>query len=184
MLFRSVLYDPPDVSLALILNGATTHPTPLRIAQGVYRLDYTAAEAGTLQYVWGGLGNVLGPRSGIVQIDSAPSTALLGWDPSGDHQVFDGLEPVTLFDRSGASIYVPRALRLPTTGTDQNAGPIAAFGATVSWNLWVMDCPRHPEINGAIRDAYGKTYRIDSVTKSVLKQLYEINTTADAGGMT
>lgn len=188
--FRDVvgtLVDPSSVTLTMVFNEVSTTYTTAsgidRISQGAYRFQYSISAAGTGVYTWAGTGSAMGSRMGTLRAlaSSQRPAALLYWDPSGDHAVFDGLEQIVLTQRNGAQRVIARALRLPS-GADQGmAGNVAAFGAIVNWNVWVADCPDPPQINALITDTYGRRYRINRVTNSVLRSMWEIETTADAG---
>jgi hypothetical protein len=181
------LVDPSSVVLGIEFNGNTATYTTLsgvqRVGLGVYRYDYLTTTAGTGIYTWTGTGSALGNRMGTLRVlaTSERLTALFGWDPSGDHAIFDGLEKITLTQRNGAVRTVERVLRLPSNADQGMAGNVAAFGAIVNWNLWTLECPEPPQINSLITDAYGRKYRVNRVTNSVLKSMWEVETTADAG---
>lgn len=181
------LVDPSSIVLTIEFNASTATYTTLsgvqRIGLGVYRYDYLTTATGTGIYTWTGAGSAMGNRMGTLRVLGASDrpAALFSWDPSGDHAVVDGLEKVTLTQRNGAQRTIERALRLPSNADQGMAGNVAAFGAIVSWNLWTIECPEPPQINSLITDAYGKKYRVNRVTNSVLKAMWEVETTADAG---
>jgi len=188
--FRDVvgtLTDPSSVTLTMEFNGtSTTYSTATginRIGQGLYRFGYFLSTPGTGLYQWQGTGSAMGSRSGTLRVLSSSErpAALLRWDPSGDHSVFDGLEQIILTQRNGAQRVIARALRLPSNADQAMAGNVAAFGAVVNWNVWLTDCPDAPQINSLITDSYGRRYRVNRVTNSVLRSMWEIETTADAG---
>lgn len=181
------LVDPSGVVLEIEFNGTTATYTMAsgveRVSLGVYRFNYVTATPGTGIYTWTGAGSAMGNRMGTLRVLSTSErpAALFGWDPSGDHAVFDGLEKITLTQRNGDQRTVERALRLPSNADQGMAGNVAAFGAIVNWNLWTIECPEPPQINSLITDAYERKYRVNRVTNSVLKAMWEVETTADAG---
>lgn len=181
------LVDPSSVTLSIELNKTqityTIGSGVVRASLGFYRFDYSAIQEGIGIYTWTGAGAAMGSRMGTIRILSASEkpSALFGWDPSGDHAVFDGLERITLTQRNGSSQIIQRVLRLPSTADQGMAGNVAAFGAQVNWNIWTYECPNPPEINSKITDSYGRIYRVDRVTNSVLKAMWEVSSTADAG---
>jgi hypothetical protein len=105
----------------------------------------------------------------------------LSWSPANDHLVVDGLETVTLTTLAATTTTIYRVLRLPANLDTGGAGALTAYGTTTQWVMWIQECPTAPEINALITDAYGRRYRIDSVVQSVVQNMWEISSTADAG---
>ena len=105
----------------------------------------------------------------------------LSWSPANDHLVVDGLETVTLTTLAATTATIYRVLRLPALVDLGSAGALTSFGNITRWNIWIQECPTAPEINALLTDAANVKYRINNVTQSVQRNMWEIETTADAG---
>lgn len=101
--------------------------------------------------------------------------------PANDHRFFDQLETLTLTKLDASTSIIPRCLRLPANLGDGMAGGLSAYGNVTRWNIWIQECPTAPELNALLTDSTGRKFRINSVTQSVLLNLWEVETTADAG---
>lgn len=182
---RGVLTDPTATILTIHAPGGdivvTNNSGLVRVSLGVYRYDYLPTDIGTIQYEWEGQGSALGNRMGFIRVIEQRPDALLSWSPAGDHKVFDNLEPVTIVQRDGRSISVSRALRFSATNDQGSAGSLTAFGATTAWDLWTDDCSEAPDLNGLLKDSYGKNYRIDRVSQNARYTMWRLETTCDAG---
>ena len=102
--------EPPTAATITLASASIT-----RVSVGVYRYDYTTTEPGAVMYTWAGTGAAFGSRLGTFRVETAAPARLFRWSPAGDHVVVDNLEIVTLIQRDGATIRIPRALRLPGT---------------------------------------------------------------------
>lgn len=171
--------EPPTA--ATIFIGTLTAGAITRVSVGVYRYDYTTTEPGAVMYTWAGTGAAFGSRLGTFRVETAAPTRLFQWSPAGDHMVVDNLEIVTLIQRDGATIRIPRALRLPGTVDLADAGSMSAYGNATQWIIWGADCPAAPQTNGALVDVYGNRFRINRVSHTVHSNCWEVETTADAG---
>lgn len=106
----------------------------------------------------------------------------LSWaGPAGDHAYFDQLETLVLTRLNATTLTIPRCLRLPATVDTGSGGAALAYGNVTRWNIWIQECPTAPQINALLTDSTNRKYRVNNVTQSVNKNLWEVETTADAG---
>jgi hypothetical protein len=105
----------------------------------------------------------------------------LSWSPANDHLIVDGLETVMLTTLAATTTTIYRVLRLPALVDIGSAGALTSYGNITRWNIWIQECPTAPEINALLTDAANVKYRINNVTQSVQRNMWEIETTADAG---
>jgi len=106
----------------------------------------------------------------------------LSWlGPAGDHNYFDQLETLVLTRLNGNTQTIYRCLRLPANLDVGSGGSLLAYGNITRWNLWIQECATAPEINALLTDSTNRKYRINNVTQSVNKNMWEVETTADAG---
>lgn len=184
---QNALIDPDTVSITITQNSVSTTYTYgvgaaiVRPTIGNYYINYLLLAAGELSYEWDGINAVTIARSGgftVLQSRALPSSF---WTPANDHLVFDNLETVSITTLAGVTSTILRVFRLPANLDTGGAGALTAYGTTTQWNMWIQECPTAPEINALITDAYGRKYRIDSVVQSVVQNMWEINSTADAG---
>jgi hypothetical protein len=188
--FRSpanALVDPDTVTLTFTLSGNSTTYTYgtstelINPTVGSYVLNYTAGAAGNVSYVWESTGASTVTRSGGFNVLASRVTPSSFWTPANDHLVFDNLETISITSLAGNTTTVLRVFRLPANLDTAGAGSLTAYGTTTQWNMWIQECPVAPEINALITDAYGRKYRIDSVMQSVVQNMWEVSSTADAG---
>lgn len=183
----NALVDPTTVTLTFTLAGVPTvyvygtDPELSNPTVGSYTLNYTAATAGSVAYVWESTGASTVARTGGFTVLASRVVPSSFWTPAGDHLVFDNLETVSITSLAGVTSTVLRVFRLPANLDTGGAGALTAYGTTTQWNMWIQECPTAPEINALITDAYGRKYRIDSVVQSVVQNMWEISSTADAG---
>lgn len=184
---QNALIDPDTVSITITQSSVSTTyiygvgDAIVRPTIGYYYINYLLLAAGELSYEWDGTNATTIARSGgftVLQSRALPSSF---WTPANDHLVFDNLETVLITTLAGVTSTVLRVFRLPANLDTGGAGALTAYGTTTQWNMWIQECPIAPEINALITDAYGRKYRIDSVVQSVVQNMWEINSTADAG---
>lgn len=188
--FRSdenALVDPGSVSLTITHDGTSTTyiygvgADIVRPTVGNYYINYLLLATGELSYEWNSSGATTASRIGgfsILQSRSLPSSF---WTPANDHLVFDNLETITLTRLDSTTEVVLRVFRLPAVSDQGSAGVLVAYGNVTQWNIWIQECPIAPEINSLMTDAYGRNYRINQVVQSVALNMWEVETTADAG---
>lgn len=183
----NALVDPSSVTLSISIGNSTTvlvYPASAgmtRTSTGNYSYNLTLTTLGELTYTWAGTGAVAANRTGGFDVLSARTSPASFWSPANDHLVFDSLETLVLTRLDGSSQTLLRCLRLPANLQIGEAGAMRAYGTQTDWNIWIQECPTAPEINAKLTDAYGKNYRIDEVVQSVVLNMWEIKSTADAG---
>lgn len=183
----NALVDPTTVSLAITINGSTTtynypaSPGMARPSTGNYTYNLTLATVGSLSYEWIGTGAVAANRTGGFTVAASRTSPSSFWTPANDHIVFDNLETLVLTRLDGSTSTILRCLRLPANLNVGEGGQLRAYGNQTDWNIWIQECPVAPELNSKLTDAYGRNYRIDEVIQSVVLNMWEIKTTADAG---
>jgi hypothetical protein len=102
------------------------------------------------------------------------------WSPAGDHTVFDRLETLICSQPNGTTFTVANALRLPGNLQNGPAGMATIYGTQFRFNLWVLECAQPPQLHAKLLDANGQAYRIDQVTLSVSRNMYEVDATGEA----
>ena len=184
---QNALIDPDTVSITITQSSVSTTYTYgvgtaiVRPTIGYYYTNYLLLAAGELSYEWDGTNAVTIARSGgftVLQSRALPSSF---WTPANDHLVFDNLETLLLTRLDSTTQTILRVFRLPAVSDQGSAGALIAYGNVTQWNIWIQECPIAPEINSLLTDAYGRNYRINMVTQSVALNMWEIETTADAG---
>lgn len=183
----NALIDPASVTLTTTQNGSTVtytytvNPELVRQSLGNYALSLTLAAAGAVSYQWDGTGLDSLSRSGSFNVLAARTAPASFWTPANDHLVFDNLETLTLTKLDGTTQTILRCLRLPASLGDGMAGGLSAYGNVTRFNIWLQECPIAPELNALLTDATHRHFRINSVSQSVALNLWEVETTADAG---
>lgn len=105
----------------------------------------------------------------------------VSWNPSGDHTIFDRLESLVCTQPDGATTFtIANCLRLPGSLQNGPAGVATIYGTQFRFNLWVLECAEPPRLHAKLVDANGQAYRVDSVTLSVSRNMYEVEATGDA----
>lgn len=105
---------------------------------------------------------------------------MVSWNPSGDHVVFDRLETFICTQPDGTTFTIANALRLPGSLQNAPAGTATIYGTQFRFNFWVIECAQPPRLHAKLVDVYGQAYRVDNVTLSVSRNMYEIDATGDA----
>lgn len=182
----NALTNPTTVSLSITTNGSTVvlnYPSSgiLNPTIGNYTYNLTLTVAGSITYEWIGTGAVNASRFGGFDAEAARTSPVSFWTPANDHLIFDGLETLVLTKLDGTTQTILRCLRLPANLDIGSAGALVGYGNVVRWNLWIQECPVAPEINAKLTDSLGYNFRINNVTQSVVRNMWEIEATADAG---
>lgn len=105
---------------------------------------------------------------------------MVSWNPSGDHVVFDRLETFICTQPNGTTFTIANALRLPGSLQNGPAGTATIYGTQFRFNFWVIECPQPPKLHAKLVDGNGQAYRVDNVTLSVSRNMYEVDATGDA----
>lgn len=183
----NAMIDPSTVSLIYTVNGSPvtytygTSAEIVRLTVGNYSFTTTLNQAGSVIYEWQGTGLDSLNRSGAFNVDATRTSPTKFWSPANDHLIFDNLETLVLTRLDGTTRTILRCLRTPVNKSTGTGSAFTGFGSTTTWSIWFQECPETPEINALLTDAYGKKYRIDTVTRSVVLNMFEIQTTMDAG---
>jgi hypothetical protein len=184
---QNALTNPTTTTITITVNGTPTTYTYGSSAGftnptvGNFQYTYTATTTGSITYVWDGLGAIVAESAGSFTVASARTVPSIFWSPANDHLVIDGLETVTLTTLAATTTTIYRVLRLPALVDIGSAGALTSYGNITRWNIWIQECPTAPEINALLTDAANVKYRINNVTQSVQRNMWEIETTADAG---
>lgn len=104
----------------------------------------------------------------------------LSWSPEGDHTIFDRLESLVCTQPDGVTFTIANSLRLPGSLQNAPAGIATMYGTQFRFNLWVLECAQPPKLHAKLVDSNGRAYRVDNVTLSVSRQMYEVDATGDA----
>jgi hypothetical protein len=105
----------------------------------------------------------------------------VSWNPAGDHIIFDRLESLVCTQPDGVTFTIANSLRLPGSLQNGPAGTATIYGTQFRFNLWVLECAQPPKLHAKLVDANGQAYRVDNVTLSVSRNMYEVDATGDAG---
>lgn len=85
-------------------------------------------------------------------------------------------------DAQATGIY---ALKLPMTGTPQDAGGVALPTGSAVFYVWKTDCETEPRLGGKLtEDATGKTYRIVDVAETTGQARWDVAAVPEAGQTT
>ena len=106
---------------------------------------------------------------------------MVSWNPSGDHVVFDRLETFICTQPDGTTFTIANSLRLPGSLQNAPAGTATIYGTQFRFNFWVLECAQPIKLHAKLVDVYGQSYRVDNVTYSVSRNMYEVDATGDAG---
>lgn len=104
----------------------------------------------------------------------------VSWNPAGDHTIFDRLESLVCTQPDGVTFTIANVLRLPGSLQNAPAGIATMYGTQFRFNLWVLECAQPPKLHAKLVDGNGRAYRVDNVTLSVSRQMYELDATGDA----
>jgi len=104
----------------------------------------------------------------------------VSWNPAGDHTIFDRLESLVCTQPDGVTFTIANSLRLPGSLQNGPAGTATIYGTQFRFNLWVLECAQPPRLHAKLVDGNGRAYRVDNVTLSVSRQMYEVDATGDA----
>lgn len=105
---------------------------------------------------------------------------MVTWNPAGDHTVFDRLESFVCTQPDGTTFTIANALRLPGSLQNAPAGTATIYGTQFRFNFWVLECAQPPKLHAKLMDSNGQAYRVDNVTYSVSRNMYEVDATGDA----
>lgn len=105
---------------------------------------------------------------------------MVTWNPAGDHTVFDRLESFVCTQPDGTTFTIANALRLPGSLQNAPAGTATIYGTQFRFNFWVLECAQPPKLHAKLLDSNAQAYRVDNVTYSVSRNMYEVDATGDA----
>lgn len=184
---QNALVDPTTVNLLITSNNSTTvliYPASAGMTRnsiGNYSYNLTLTATGSLSYEWIGTGAINANQIGGFTVASSRTSPASFWSPANDHLIFDNLETLVLTRLNGSTQTLLRCLRLPANLGDGMAGGLSSYGNVTRFNIWLQECPIAPELNALLTDATNRHFRINSVSQSVALNLWEVETTADAG---